>query len=109
MKIIYELARRDGWECQICGKKFARRKVFDSSRSAITVDHIRPQAFGGSDESSNLRLAHRHCNSGRHPYDNLVEWYDDWMEDNVSCGYDTETLRAMSESDNFRGIVLGLR
>ena len=103
-----ELARRDGWRCQICGENFPKRRIFGASRSAITVDHVRPRCFGGSDEFSNLRLAHRHCNSERNK-DHYGEWYEEWLEENVSCTYDTETSRAMGESDNFRDIVLGLR
>lgn len=31
----------------------------------VTVDHLEPQAFGGSDDQDNLRLAHASCNSSR--------------------------------------------
>jgi hypothetical protein len=108
MLIIGELATRDGWRCQICDKNFAKHRTFDSSRSAVTVDHIRPKSVGGSDGLSNLRLAHRHCNSERNQ-DSYGEWYEEWLEENTSYSYDSETLSAMEESDNFRDIVLGLR
>ncbi|MGH7281611.1 MAG: HNH endonuclease [Polyangiaceae bacterium] len=34
-------------------------------QDTVTIDHLKPQAFGGSDRSVNLRIAHGDCNSVR--------------------------------------------
>lgn len=46
---------RDRGICQICGRS-----------GADTADHIIRRRDGGSDDESNLRAAHRACNSSRH-------------------------------------------
>lgn len=48
---IYELY---GGKCWLCGK-----------RNADTIDHVVPVAWGGSDHPSNLKPAHRSCNSSK--------------------------------------------
>jgi len=45
---------RDGGVCWICGRP-----------GATTVDHVIPRAYGGTDELTNLRAAHAHCNYAR--------------------------------------------
>lgn len=50
---------RDGAKCQLCGEPVTRRDA--------TLDHVVSLADGGSDHPSNLRLAHRSCNSSRGP------------------------------------------
>lgn len=45
---------RDKRVCWLCGLA-----------GADTVDHVQPVARGGNDEPSNLRAAHRACNSAR--------------------------------------------
>ena len=47
---------RDGSSCAICHKEF-------KSNSEITLDHWIPKSAGGTDDTSNLRLAHKKCNS----------------------------------------------
>lgn len=55
---------RDGWTCQICLESTSKR--WDSSDPwSPTLDHIVPRSRGGSDDPSNLRLAHAWCNSVR--------------------------------------------
>ena len=58
-RAIYE---RDGWRCQLCGKRVGK-KFHPSHARAPTLDHIVPQSLRGSDDPSNLQLAHRICNS----------------------------------------------
>ena len=65
---IYE---RDGWKCQLCGKRVGK-KYHPSHERAPTLDHIIPQSVGGSDDPSNLQLAHRICNSIK----NATVWQD---------------------------------
>ena len=60
---IYE---RDGWICQLCGLP-VDRTLTGRDRMGATLDHIEPRtAVLIPDHSpSNLRLAHRSCNSSR--------------------------------------------
>ena len=56
------MAIRDGWICWLCGEEvspYAR-----GARSA-TFDHVIPRRYKGPTIPSNLRLAHRKCNSLR--------------------------------------------
>ena len=50
-----ELRKRDGDNCYLCG-------LFLSVHE-MTFDHIVPLVRGGEHTASNLRLAHRSCNS----------------------------------------------
>lgn len=53
---------RDGYCCQICGKKLAMTKVAPHPK-APTLDHIVPLAQGGTHERSNVQAAHFICNA----------------------------------------------
>lgn len=55
---------RDGWTCQICSESVDYTADYLSDWYP-SVDHIVPRAHGGSDDISNLRTAHRWCNSVR--------------------------------------------
>lgn len=46
-----------GGICSICNKWMPRHQA--------TLDHILPLSRGGTDHPTNLRLAHRSCNSAR--------------------------------------------
>ena len=63
---IYE---RDGWVCQLCGDPVNRALMSTDPGSdwAPSLDHIEPQAWALIPDHSptNLRLAHRWCNSVR--------------------------------------------
>lgn len=59
---LYELAKRDNFKCQLCGKKVKMDKRTPHPLSP-TVDHIVPLSEGGTNERSNLQLAHFWCNS----------------------------------------------
>lgn len=56
---IYE---RDSWTCQLCLEPVDAGAHYLSDW-APSLDHIVPQSRGGSDDASNLRTAHRWCNS----------------------------------------------
>lgn len=56
-----ELALRDGVGCGICGD-LVDFSLPPKSRMAPSVDHIHPRALGGSDDPTNLQLAHLRCN-----------------------------------------------
>ncbi len=54
-RLRYEILKRDGFACRYCH----RDKVI------ITVDHVIPQALGGSDHPSNLVASCDDCNAGK--------------------------------------------
>lgn len=56
-RLRYEVLRRDNHTCRYCGASAPGAK--------LTVDHVIPQALGGSDEPSNLVTACDPCNSGK--------------------------------------------
>ena len=55
--VVRTVLARENYRCHICGKKIQPGQV--------TFDHIVPVSMGGTDESTNLRLAHLTCNSRR--------------------------------------------
>lgn len=59
-----DIARRDGWRCHLCTRAVDPNLYFQD-RDAATLDHLVPVSAGGTDEPSNLALAHRGCNSRR--------------------------------------------
>lgn len=62
-KHIKELRKRDGPWCHICG--YETVGSVGNDQLSPTRDHIVPKALGGTNDLSNLRLAHRFCNSVR--------------------------------------------
>ena len=56
-RLRYEVLRRDNHTCRYCGASAPDVK--------LTVDHVVPQALGGSDEPANLVTACDPCNSGK--------------------------------------------
>ena len=58
---IYE---RDRFLCHLCGRK-VDVSLPGSNALGPTLDHVVPQAQGGTHDVDNLRLAHRKCNSIR--------------------------------------------
>ena len=58
MWVINQLVKQYGGECYLCLEPF-------ESKSDITIDHLIPRSKGGSDEITNLRLAHEHCNRAK--------------------------------------------
>lgn len=57
------LADRDGKHCHLCGRKVDLDR--SDTKLGPSVDHIIPRSKGGSNELSNLALAHRGCNSAK--------------------------------------------
>lgn len=58
------LAARDDYVCHVCGGAVDMSLPFND-RMAPTRDHIVPRHRGGSHDPTNLKLAHRGCNSRR--------------------------------------------
>jgi hypothetical protein len=61
---VQQIGDRDGWVCWICENDVDPKAIVGSANAAST-DHVVPKALGGTNESDNLRLAHRKCNSNR--------------------------------------------
>jgi 5-methylcytosine-specific restriction endonuclease McrA len=62
---IYE---RDGWTCHLCNKSVPQNTQWsndDWQPDYPTLDHVVPRSHGGTDQPSNLRLAHMLCNTLR--------------------------------------------
>lgn len=56
-RLRYEVLRRDNYTCRYCGATAPDVK--------LTVDHVVPQALGGSDDPANLVAACEPCNNGK--------------------------------------------
>ncbi len=63
-RALYE---RDSWTCWLCTEMVDQDLTATSPNDdwAASLDHVIPRSAGGSDDPSNLRLAHRWCNSVR--------------------------------------------
>jgi 5-methylcytosine-specific restriction endonuclease McrA len=61
---LAELAERDNYTCWLCDRPVDMSLVHPHPMSA-SRDHIRKSSEGGSDRSSNLKLAHMVCNEQR--------------------------------------------
>ena len=61
---VRRLRARDGDLCTLCGCliDFSLRP---NDPGAVSLDHVVPRVHGGGSRVSNLRLAHRACNSRR--------------------------------------------
>jgi hypothetical protein len=67
-RLRFEILRRDNHACRYCGATAPDVK--------LTVDHVVPEALGGSNEPSNLVTACADCNNGKssvHPDSVVVE------------------------------------
>ena len=56
--IYFALLIRDGSQCYICG-------YGPDHEDPLQIEHCRPTALGGTDELTNLRLAHASCNQSK--------------------------------------------
>jgi hypothetical protein len=55
--------KRDGWRCQLCGRKVGRRH--DNTPKSPELDHITPLALGGTHTYDNVQCACRACNGSK--------------------------------------------
>lgn len=55
---------RDGNNCWLC-KQPLDSSLAPDHKMRTSVDHVIPRKWGGSNELSNLKLAHQNCNSSR--------------------------------------------
>lgn len=56
-RLRFEILRRDQFKCRYCGTVAAERE--------LRVDHVIPEALGGSSDPSNLAAACEPCNTGK--------------------------------------------
>lgn len=66
-QLLAYLVERDGDECAICGRNvdLTLKSGTQGSRQGPSIDHLVPRSQGGTDDLSNLRLAHWGCNQQR--------------------------------------------
>lgn len=74
-KVRDAVFERDGWACQLCGEQ-VDRAADPNGDWYPSLDHIVPQAKGGSHAMENLRTAHRWCNSIRGADDHHSELFE---------------------------------
>lgn len=53
---------RDGWRCQLCGKKLKKENRGSIKEVAPELDHIVPISRGGEHSYRNVQCACRRCN-----------------------------------------------
>ena len=58
-----EIFIRDGWKCQLCGKKLKPKHRGTYRDDAPELDHIIPLSMGGDHSRNNTQCACRKCNS----------------------------------------------
>jgi hypothetical protein len=56
-RLRFEILRRDNHQCRYCGAA--------APEAVLTVDHVKPEALGGTDEAANLVAACMDCNAGK--------------------------------------------
>lgn len=56
-RLRFEILRRDNFQCRYCGAK--------PPEAELRVDHVKPEALGGSNEPENLVASCEPCNSGK--------------------------------------------
>lgn len=59
------LFEEQGGLCCWCGHKMTIAAKGSMRQDYATFEHITPKADGGTDDRSNLKLAHRKCNHAR--------------------------------------------
>lgn len=59
------LYERDRWICWLCLESVDRSLIGTRSPWRPSLDHVEPRSLGGSNDESNLRLAHQWCNCVR--------------------------------------------
>ncbi|ELP67714.1 HNH endonuclease domain protein [Streptomyces turgidiscabies Car8] len=94
-------ARRDGWVCQLCGLDIPRLPVVNDAHN-LSIDHITPQAAGGSDHPSNLRATHQACNKSRRDSPDGEEFFPP----RSLAGIDESVSDALSRSVNSHQSVM---
>jgi 5-methylcytosine-specific restriction endonuclease McrA len=66
-----EVFMRDGWRCQLCGKKTLRKAMRSKKTGRLhprspSIDHIKPLSRGGDHVEANCQCACLSCNVRKH-------------------------------------------
>lgn len=61
-RVLRSLLKRDGSRCCFCGRKIDLNAEPDS-KEHVSFEHVIPWSEGGTNAITNLKLAHRGCNS----------------------------------------------
>lgn len=64
-RIRQRMYKRQKGLCWICGEKMAISVTSHGKGKYASFDHIIPKSEGGTNEQTNLRLAHQRCNNLR--------------------------------------------
>jgi hypothetical protein len=62
---VQKVMDRDGWRCQICGRRTPKNLRGTCKPNAPELDHIIPFAMGGPHTYSNVQCACRACNAAK--------------------------------------------
>ena len=69
-ELVQSLVIRDGKNCWLCGDVMMFDAEYENTPLYRSIDHIRrPKNFKMTCDTRNMKLAHRDCNSRRHPGD----------------------------------------
>jgi len=63
-EVRYMYARRDKFICQLCKQAIPEQPVSNDVMN-LSIDHIHPQALGGTDLPSNVQATHQGCNKAK--------------------------------------------
>ena len=57
--------KRDNGVCHICNKNIEYPEMSGDRSMGLSLDHVKPKNKGGTDEPSNIKIAHFGCNAGK--------------------------------------------
>jgi ATP adenylyltransferase len=92
--VRYDVLRRAGFRCELCGISAAER--------ALEIDHVLPRRHGGKDDVSNLQSLCYKCNTNKGARDNtdfraVREGLNNRSADCVFCGPEAPKIIAENE------------
>lgn len=93
-RLRFEIFRRDNFTCRYCGEA--------APDVRLTVDHVIPDALGGTDEPSNLVTACADCNSGKTSVAPDAPLVDDVSQDALRWGRAMERAAAIQADEQER-------
>lgn len=99
-RLRFEILRRDNHTCRYCGAK--------GPDIPLRVDHVTPQALGGSDDPANLVTACEPCNTGKSSVPPGAPLVDDVASDALRWSRAMQQVAAIRAADvEAQRMVLG--
>jgi hypothetical protein len=89
-RLRYEILLRDNHRCRYCGAT--------ANEAQLVVDHVIPEALGGSSEPSNLVTACQPCNAGKTSTNPSAATVDDVAADQLRWAMAMEKAAAIQAS-----------